>query len=231
MTKMNYYLRKNPLATENGSPYMARVARKETLWQEDIINRMMKKNTTVTYQDILVVLNLMKETVKEESLSGNPIIMDLFKIQPGIRGGFNSADDEFDRDRHKVILNMNPSKEFREDILQSSELTKIGVKEELKQIEYLFDYDSWSIGESFPAGGIVELKGRNLLSLEPPEVLLQKEGSDESIPAAKIFNHSERSILFSLPADLERGKYKLTVNVIKAKARNTLEYENLISVI
>lgn len=229
MTKMNYYLRKNPLAAESESPYMARVARKETLWQDDIISRMMKKNTTVTRQDILVVLDLMKETVMEEALTGNPIIMDLFKVQPGIRGGFLSAADEFDGTRHKVALNLNASADFRKDFIKTAELTKVSAKEELKQIEHLFDYESWTISDTFPAGGTVQLRGRNLLTLEAPEVHLQREGTEEVVTVEKIFNYNDRTILFALPADLEAGNYQLSVDLLKSKSRHTLEYENLIT--
>jgi hypothetical protein len=189
MNGMNYYLRKNPLTAESDYPYMARVARKETLHQDGVIDRMLKKNTTVTRQDILVMLNLMKETVMEEALSGNPIITDLFRVQPGIRGGFLSSDDEYDPVRHRISLNLNASADFRRGFAKNAALTKVGAREEVQTIE---------------------LRGRNLLPEEEPRVLLAREGTDELVPVGKIFTYGERRILCALPAGLEAGRYTIT---------------------
>jgi hypothetical protein len=226
MTKMNYYLRKNPLAGESDFPYMARVARKETLRQDDVIDRMLKKNTTVTRQDILVVLDLMKETVREEALSGNPIITDLFKIQPGIRGGFTTSDDEFDGSRHRVILNLNASPDFKKEFLKSAELAKVGAREDKLVIEQIFDYATWAPGETFPAGGTIELRGRNLRSDVKPEISLVREGSDEPITLTRIFNWADRNIVCALPGDLEAGRYQISAVLKKGLKTISVDYEN-----
>lgn len=230
MNGMNYYLRKNPLTTDSDLPYMARVARKETLYQDGVIDRMLKKNTTVTRQDILVVLNLMKETVMEEALSGNPIITDLFRVQPGIRGGFMNSDDEYDPVRHKISLNLNASTDFRREFAKNAALTKVGAREEVQTIEQIFDYETWAFGESFPAGGTIELRGRNLLPEEEPRVLLTKEGTDEPVPVDKIFTYGERRILCALPADLEGGRYTITAVLKKGLKTVSMEYGNPVSI-
>jgi len=230
MSKMNYYLRKNPLAGENDSPYMARVARKETLRQDDVIARMLRKNTTVTRQDILVVLDLLKETVMEEALSGNPIIMDLFKIQSGIRGGFASWDDEFDLSRHRLNLNMNASVDFKKEFLKSAELTRVGAKEEKLAIEQIFDYETWTLGETFPAGGTIELRGRNLMSEVEPEITLTREDTGEAYSVTKVFNHGEKSILCSLPADLAAGPYTMSAVLKKGLKTISVDYGNPITI-
>jgi len=102
MRKINYYLRENHLSTSEESRFMACVKKKETLKQDDLIELMVGKNTTVTRQDVLVVLNLLKETITDQILSGFSIITDFFKARISIRGGFRSGSDEFDGLRHKA---------------------------------------------------------------------------------------------------------------------------------
>ncbi|MDC7218450.1 MAG: DUF3622 domain-containing protein, partial [Spirochaetales bacterium] len=60
MNKINYYLRKNPLTTSEENKFMANISQKDTQWQEGVIEHMMKRNTTISKQDIVIVLDLMK---------------------------------------------------------------------------------------------------------------------------------------------------------------------------
>ncbi|MDC7223597.1 MAG: DNA-binding domain-containing protein, partial [Spirochaetales bacterium] len=64
MQKINYYLRENPLSNSEENLFTAQVKNAITLDQEGLIDAMLGKNTTVTRQDILVVLDLFEETVK-----------------------------------------------------------------------------------------------------------------------------------------------------------------------
>ncbi len=50
---------------DNGANYLARVHRYKTVGQEEFITLMTERNTTVTRQDVLVVLDLMEETLKK----------------------------------------------------------------------------------------------------------------------------------------------------------------------
>lgn len=86
--KINYHLRKNPLTSSDENLFMACVGKKDTQRQDAVIEHMMKRNTTISKQDICGV--------------GLPVVLDLFKARVSIRGGFTSFDDEFEKTEHKT---------------------------------------------------------------------------------------------------------------------------------
>ncbi|MBN2625682.1 MAG: hypothetical protein JXA95_03365, partial [Spirochaetales bacterium] len=140
MNKINYFLRKNPLTSSDGNLFMAAVGKKDTQRQKEVIEHMMKRNTTITRQDILLVLDLLEETVTDLVLNGFPVITNLFKARVSIRGGFTSLDDEYGKDRHKLCLNLNPSKTFRDKLEKEASLEKTEQKSFTTAISLLYDY-------------------------------------------------------------------------------------------
>ena len=212
MGKISYYLRKNPLPTIEGNRYMARIDQNKTLRQEDIIRLMLGKNTTVTRQDIIVVLDLLKETVKEQILLGNPVITELFKARLGIRGVFESATDEFDGNRHRAALNFCATGEFRKDLLHSAVFEKTHRLFRKPVIEQLYDYETRSVSTEFAGGSVIELIG-NWLKPDrgDPRVYLRLEGTEELIPVAKILGVSAQRVMCRLPEGLEAGSYRILI--------------------
>jgi hypothetical protein len=208
MKKINYYLRKNQLSTSEENRYMACIKNKETLYQEDLINVMLGKNTTVTRQDIIVVLDLMKESLKEQILSGYSINTELFKTNLSINGGFSSMADEFDPNLHQVCVNMNASSEFKRELAFNASVERVLPSIKAPLIEQIYDFNSKSFTSDLSAGCLIELRGAYLKSdLQDSQVYFLLDGSEEMIPAAKIHKVTDRSILCSLPEDLAAGSY------------------------
>ena len=212
MGKISYYLRKNPLPTMEGTQYMARIDQNKTLRQNDIIRLMLGKNTTVTRQDIIVVLDLLKETVKEQILMGNPVIMELFKARLGIKGVFDSTTDEFDQARHQPCLNFSATGEFRKDLLNSAVFEKTRRLFRKPVIEQLYNYETRAMGTEFAAGSVIGLIGSWLRPEKgDPRVFLRLEGEDDLIPVEKIMGVTDQRVMCRLPAGLDAGSYRILI--------------------
>ncbi|MBN2628712.1 MAG: hypothetical protein JXA95_18760 [Spirochaetales bacterium] len=92
--KIPCFLMKNPFNSPGQSRYVAKVKKPGILYQEDLIDAMLYKNTTLTRQDILGVLDLMRETVREKTMSGYSVHTDLFRAGVRIKGDFYTPGDQ-----------------------------------------------------------------------------------------------------------------------------------------
>ncbi|MCB0175300.1 MAG: hypothetical protein KDJ97_32650, partial [Anaerolineae bacterium] len=110
---IDFGLHKNKL-TNGKEQYRATVLTKETYTLNDVIDRMVEQNTTLTRQDIMAVLDLFFYTVMMLVLEGNSVLTPLVNLGVSIAGNFRSADDTFDRKRHKVKARVNASKVFKD---------------------------------------------------------------------------------------------------------------------
>lgn len=212
MSNMNYYLRKNPLSTSDENRYMACVSKKDTLRQSQVVEHMLKRNTTVSRQDIIVVLDLLKETVIDLVTDGFPVIMDLFKARAGIKGGFTSLEDEFDKNRHRVSLNLNAAPSFKKELTEKAAFEKASRMMKKPELGQVYDYRTRSVSTELNAGSLISLTGRQLLPEEgDPRVFLRAEGAEDLIEITDLHDVTERRILCSLPEDLAAGTYILKV--------------------
>jgi hypothetical protein len=120
--KIRYYLIRNPFNSSGESRYTARMQKNGLLYQEELIGEMLKKRTSLTRQNIIAVLDLLKETVAEQVLRGNAVHTDLFRADVSIRGDFDSFDERFDDSKHRVCLNMKASLDLKREILRRAEV-------------------------------------------------------------------------------------------------------------
>ncbi|MCB9108741.1 MAG: hypothetical protein H6633_31515 [Anaerolineales bacterium] len=118
---IDFGLHKNKL-TNGKEQYRATVLTKETYTLNDVIDRMVEQNTTLTRQDIMAVLDLFFYTVMMLVLEGNSVLTPLVNLGVSIAGNFRSADDTFDRKRHKVKARVNASKVFKDKVEQQAQV-------------------------------------------------------------------------------------------------------------
>ena len=96
---LKYCLREN-LLTAKPDDYMAQVTDSRVFTLDDIIDRMVKRGTTVTRTDLTALMQLYTE---EGGALNTPLINTAFSIT----GVFDGADDSFDSKRHSINLNIN----------------------------------------------------------------------------------------------------------------------------
>jgi len=210
---------------------MASVKKKKTVEQPELIKIMQGKGTGVTRQDMVVVLDLFRETIMEQILSGYPVKTDLFKANVSIRGGFATIDDEFDRSKHTVNVNLHPVNTFKKDLADRAMVETYIPKTQAPNIRKIFDFDSQELREDFTAGSLINLKGAFFTDEDTEtQVYLTLDGTTEKIAPEKIHHVKDRNILCTLPQDLAAGSYWITV--IKGEETKTSQgtYRNLLTI-
>ena len=228
---IQYYLKENPFCTDDSNRYAATVKRKEVLRQDQIVTLMTRKNTTISREEIMLVLSQYKQVVIQQLQAGYPVITDLFQAQVTIRGGFVDGNDEFDTRRHYVNMSLSPNNNLRKELNRTTTVRKISDREKKVRIFHLYDYATRSVRNEFPPGGLVNLKGFGFLSDEgDPQIFLCPPGSDRRIPVSRIYSSTARNILFGLPDGLEPGNYRIKLLVIKGLTRKEVEYKETVTI-
>ncbi|WP_028974640.1 DNA-binding domain-containing protein [Spirochaeta cellobiosiphila] len=230
MRKINYYLEPNNLQNKELKKYVARVIAKDSLSQEDILNIMASKNTTVSRQDIMVVLDLLTEVIKAELLVGNRINMDLFKASTSIGGGFPEENSEFDPDEHKVRVNLNPSKELKSYILKGASFQKCHPNQKYPKINLIYNFEANNYGPDYSPGQVIELQGRSFDLSDDVQLVLTNETDGSYWDITKVLRRTPTIILCTLPQDLPLGNYHLSLTFGKDLDRIQTCFSNILSI-
>ena len=228
---IDFYLRENHLSTSEENRYMANVVKKRTVEQEELVDIMLGKNTTVTRQDMIVVLDLLKETVMEQILSGYPVKTDLFKANVSIRGGFLNSYDEYSKSRHAVCVNMNSNTDFRKELAFRAKVEQVLPPTPTPYVRQIFDYEKDGFSTEMAAGTMIALKGAHFRDEERgTTVYLTPEGGGDSIPMGKINQVKDRTVICHLPEPLTAGKYYITVALGEGLECSHNTYKELLTI-
>jgi hypothetical protein len=109
---VDFFIVKSPLAA-HPTGHAARVKTKHTITFEKLVDEVANRNTTVAKSEVLSVLEDFFETVEEALQDGDTVVTPHTVLRPSIQGNFDSATDEFDPQRHKIIVRISPGKRLR----------------------------------------------------------------------------------------------------------------------
>jgi hypothetical protein len=84
--------------------YFARTLLERTVDLEGLIHHMTGRNTTVARQEIIAVMDLLKETVKQFLLDEYVVDLGMLSLRCNIKGLFDSEDELFNKKKHKVHI-------------------------------------------------------------------------------------------------------------------------------
>ena len=212
MGKILYSLRENPFSRGKEDKFIASMRTNEVLDKEDLIDAMLWKNTTLSRQDILAVMDLMRETVEEKIIEGHRVSTDFFKAGASIKGGFRTCTDRFDPKRHSIAVSLNASPQFCRDISLRAGVERINPLDRNPLIRDFYDYAGSRYGAVLSAGGLVALKGARLCSEKAlTRVVLYRSETNRGLPPLRIHEIRKKKILLSLPAELDEGEYRIEV--------------------
>ncbi|WP_028974996.1 DNA-binding domain-containing protein [Spirochaeta cellobiosiphila] len=231
---IKYYLHQNKLTTaKEESRYLARIKSHRNISQEDLLSIMAHKNTTVSRQDILVVMDLLEEVVGEQLLQGNMVDTSIARFSLSVRGGFSNPQEDLSSDKHKLHLNAQPSNKLVKLIDTEARLSRVKHSAIRPLIDRLYDMSSQEYGEEFSRGTLMEIRGS----------MLKGEDSDK---AGVFFIHRETgvvtkvtlvyrclpaSVLIAVPDDLVPGCYALEVRIQDNGVKKVGRYYMDISVV
>ncbi len=115
---LKYCLREN-LLTAKPDDYMAQVTDSQVFTLDNIIDRMVKRGTTVTRTDLAALMQLYTQECTYIVEEGGTLNTPLINTSYSISGVFDGADDSFDGKRHSINLNITAGTALKEALSQT----------------------------------------------------------------------------------------------------------------
>ncbi len=207
---LKYSLSKN-LLTKDSYNFVAKVHPAGSCDKEAIITEMLRHGTLLTKTDILAVLNGFEETILDIIDSGRTVNTPLFKTSFSISGVFDGPDDNFERNRHKIKVNLTNGIRLRDSVTKV-DLEKTKTRITSPQIYEVKDIISGKVNKQLTPGGIVELFGHNIrISGNNTDCGLWFIPDSGEAIKAQIFAQNKPSKLIAMIPALTNGGYNLKV--------------------
>ena len=208
---IRYTLRENSLQGRDSAPYTARIQSGRTVGQDEIIATMAKMNASVSRQETLVVLDLLKDVITDILLAGNRASTDLFNVGLSLCGGFASEGDEFSADRHEVNVRLRPAAGLKKAVVTSARFARISADEPAPKVRRVYDHGSRTENTAVSPGQTAQIKGLNLDYDQTDETqgVFFKDVNSTAVIKAEVVHDRDRShVMFRVPS-LVQGTYRL----------------------
>ena len=181
--------------------------------ENDIINKMLKRGTGLTKQEILGVIDLYTDVVSDQVQTGFNVNTRLTNFRPSMKGVFSSATDPFDPERHFFRASITEGIDLKKKMRAATgeRLTASTPKPTI--IEYK-DHGSSKKDKILTPGSIGEIKGDHLKfdQSKDAEGIFFINTKDSVTTRAQVLSlHTESRLMFLVPDVLTAGNYKLEV--------------------
>lgn len=205
---LKYSLREN-LLTADPDDCMAQVQDVRSYSQDEIIDLMMRRGTTLTRADVAAVLQVYTEVVGELTADGSAVNTPLFNTSFSVSGVFTSMSDSFDKARHTVSVNINAGTALREAV-KSVKTEKTESANTDPYITETTDVVSGAMNSVLTAGGILRLVGSRLkfdAADAGQGVFLVPESGGEAVRCGVVAENKPARVMVMIPADIAGGTY------------------------
>jgi len=210
---LKYALFENHLTPEPDD-YMAVVQNYEAKTQDDVINLMISRGSTVTRAEALSVMEEYGLATEQLLKDGYGINTPLFNLSPSIQGIFNGSDDSFDRSRHTVKINISPGTRIK-GIAGTISVEKVKGASPKPDPEYLEDKGSGTRNDTLTPGNIAMLKGSRLKfdEADPLQGIFFVALNGTATKVATVSRNKPSELHFLIPT-LSAGEYSVEVRVM-----------------
>lgn len=205
---LKYSLREN-LLTAEPNDYMAQTQDVRSYSQDEIIELMLKRGSTLTKADAAAVLQVYTEVCTALTAEGCALTTPLFNTSFGISGVFDGAGDSFNKARHTVNVNVSAGAQLRE-AAKSVKTEKTEAANTDPYIAEAADIVTGAVNSAVSAGGILRLTGARLkfdAQDAAQGVFLVPEDGGEAVRCGTAAENKPGRVMVMVPADIAAGTY------------------------
>jgi hypothetical protein len=207
---MDYFLTDNHL-TSDPDDQMAIPTNIRSYSDDQIIDRIMLRGTTLTRPDLLAAIRAYQEEHGYIVEEGNGFNTGLITAGPDIVGKFNGVTDSFDHSRHKIRYSVNFSRTIQEKVAKVK-MNKVQAPNTGPIITGIRDGVSGLTDGTLTAGGVLDISGSRLKvfpDLPDDGVYFVVSGGGEYKASTLVENKPARLIVMLPP--MPSGAYTLEV--------------------
>ncbi len=207
-----YYLQDLPI-TPDPNDRSGRVKARGSLNESDVLDRMIKRGTGISREDMQATLDLFTEETGDLVAEGWNVNTRLANFRPGVRGVFSSATDPFDHRRHHFQASISEGVVLKKKMRETSG-ERITAPKPIPGIIEFMDHGSRMVSGSLTPGSIGELTGEALkfnLENKKEGIFFVNKADNVTTKATVISILTEGKLMFQIPAGLTPGSYRLEV--------------------
>lgn len=232
-----YNLKDNAMTKDVKEDYVANVRTLHSMTVEDIARAIVAERTEFRLDTIVNIANLIDEKIRHFVCQGNTVVTGSAQYAPSITGVFMGKGGTFDPAIHSLGVNITPAKALRDEVAKVTPEFSGYVKDlGGARIGLVKDTQTGKTDGSLTPGGIVEVTGNKIKSVNADGtaigkvVLVNTETQAETEITSLAINDPSR-LMFSVPADLPEGTYKLRVetyfstNLQRLKNVRSIDYD------
>ena len=214
-----------------------RVAKVHTLRSvtiKDIARAIVQERTEFREETIVNIANLIDEKIRQSVCQGNTVVTGSAQYTPTITGVFTGDTGEFNPEVNALGVNITPTKELRKEV-QKVRLEFTGNVKSLggARIGLVTDTVTGRTDGSLSPGGIVEVTGKKIKSINADgtsmgKVVLVNTETQEETDITSLAINSPSRLMFSIPAGLAEGTYRLRVETYFSNPSTRLKTSRVI---
>lgn len=208
---IKYALYENTL-TDNPDDHRAVVKHQTRRTMGDIIERMIRRGSTVTKAEALAVIEEYHAAIRDFIANGDRIATPMWQVSVGVKGVFRGDDDRYDPERHEIRIAASGGPELR---ALAEALTASKIEKDLPRpaVTHFHDFGSDTDNETLTPGGTAKIHGHRL-KFDPDDLqqgaFFTDKGGTETRIQQYLYNKPSQLIVI-LPDGLSPGTYRLEV--------------------
>jgi len=176
----------------------------------DLIDEIVKSNTTLTRQDALGVIDLYESLIKRHLREGHTVNTGLFRADLSMKGSFENSFDKIDINKHKPHIVIRPSKNLNKEVCKGLRFHRQKQMRNNHYIDHCIEEGRTLPIETVTAGGILLIKGKGLKHYQyTNHYILTAKQKGQMVSQLRIIKSSQGSIRALVPPDLPPGDYQL----------------------
>lgn len=206
---INFSLYKNTL--NNGTSQFRAVTQSSgTMTYEQIVELVVKQNSTVTRADVLAVLDNFFTVIEDALLLGFNVNTPGANYRASVKGSFDRDTDGFIPGRNMVEASINPGPRLRR-AMRHAQAQKQESSSNKPRPAYYLDLNSDELNQGITPGGMGQITGYRLKfdPADPEQGIFFINGSTTRVSV--VGHNGPSKLMFMVPPDLASGEYTLEV--------------------
>jgi hypothetical protein len=211
---IEYSLVENKLTATEGI-YRAMVQPKETIDLDEIIERIVRRGSTLMREDVMAVLEAYHDTISQLIEDGSNVTTPTANYSLSIKGVFTGADDSFDPARHRLDVRVNSGQMLRR---QAELMNAAKIEANIPRPNPLTFQDPANGNGSTTPGSGGKIKGHRLKfdEADPQQGVFFMAEDGTAVRVSQILSNKPGEVIFIVPT-LTAGSYQLEVRVLFGK--------------
>lgn len=206
-----YALRRNML-TRKKNNYKAEIVNVRTLSQNDMVDLMVKRGSTMIRSDLLAAVELYNVVFGETLAEGHAVNTPLINTSWSMTGNFDDTDDRYDPNRHVIHCKIRPGL-YLKQLLRKLKVEKKQASNTSPYLSLIRDALRKIALESYTAGSTIKIIGSRLKyddqDAEQGIFLVCTDGN--VIHAQDVIVNQPSQCIFIIPETIPQGEYYLEV--------------------